>query len=106
MALGIFALLVNAALQAIRLYFDRKDRGRIVDAASCNMTPRLVERLQEAFTSQQVYGSKAEDFHDTQRADLGKLISALERLTEKLIVSLDRNDRMQTDLQRRGGRES
>jgi hypothetical protein len=81
-------LFLNAALNVAKLYFDRKDRGRIVEATQCNMLPGDVANLRAAVERQPSIARDARD--DARKAEdrheraLDKLALSMDRLTDKL----------------------
>ena len=98
-AIVFFGLLLNAAINAAKLWFDWKAKGardRIVEAASCNVPSDVVAALRDAMKLQAVNASMQQSQHDEMDRHMGRLTTALERLTERLIEAL-------ADVRARGG---
>ena len=86
----VLMLILNFARGIAGMYLDRKDRGRIVEAASsgCNYPIEMVAPLRDAVTRQTMYAEGQLRSTAELREHIGQLIVAMNVNTGKLIEAL------------------
>lgn len=88
MAAVVILLFLNFLRGIVQMYLDRKDRGKIAEAAACNYPADMVPPLRAAVMQQQVYAQQQREATDRLETAMSRSAEAHERLTEKIIEAL------------------